>query len=68
MGPNNHLFEVNDKITGKRCEICSKLKIKSIERRSDVFIVNFDHISHLFLVFLLLARDKQMFARELFLV
>ena len=41
------------------CEICSKLKIKTPEqrqrRRSDVFIVNFEHILHLVLVFLLLT-------------
>ena len=46
----------------KRCEICSKLIIKTPERRqcrcSGVFIVNFEHISHLFLVFLLLTLNK----------
>ena len=40
----------------KRFEICSKLTIKTPERRhwrhSDVFNVNFGYISHLFLVFL----------------
>ena len=40
----------------KRCEICSKLIIKTAERRgSGVFIVNFEHISHLFPLFLLLT-------------
>ena len=42
-----------------RCEICSKLTIKTPERHqrhcSGVFIVNFEHISHLFLVLLLLT-------------
>ena len=42
-----------------RCEICSKLTIKIPERRqwrrSGIFIVNFEHISHLALVFLLLT-------------
>ena len=40
-----------------RCEICSKLTIKTPEqwRRSGVFIVKFEHISHLLLVFLLLT-------------
>ena len=42
--------------TRTRCEICSKLTIKTPERRqwrrSGVFIVNFEHISHLVLVFL----------------
>ena len=34
------------------CEICSKLTIKAYERRrhSGVFIVNFEHVSHLALV------------------
>ena len=43
-------------------EICSKLTIKAPERRhwgcSDVFIVNFEHISHLFVVFLLLNLSR----------
>ena len=48
------------------CEICSKLTIKTPERchwrRSGVFIVNFEHISHLFLVFLLLTLSRLMSA------
>ena len=51
-----YLFKVNNRNTGKRGEICTKLTVKTPERRqrrSDVFIVNFEHISHLFLVFLL---------------
>ena len=36
--------------TRKRCEICSKLTIKTLQRRRSVFIANFKHISHLFLV------------------
>ena len=41
----------------KLCEICSKLTIKIPERRrrSGIFMVNFEHISHLVLVFLLLT-------------
>ena len=39
--------------------MCSKLTIKTTERRrwrrSGVFIINFEHISHLGLVFLLLT-------------
>ena len=46
-----------------RREICSKLTIKTLEgrqgRRSSVFMVNFKHISYLFLVPLLLALDKK---------
>ena len=42
---------------------CSKLTIKTLKqgvkrRRSGVFIVNFEHISHLVLVFLLLILNK----------
>ena len=33
-----------------RCEICSKL-IKTSKWRSDVFVVNFEQIPHIFLVF-----------------
>ena len=44
------------------CEICSKLTIKTSEWRqwrcSDTFIVNFEHVSHLLLVFLLLNLTK----------
>ena len=67
---NFYLFKVNNKNTRKKCGICSKLTIKTPERRlcgaskgfmkafrrrSGVFIVNFEHILHLFLVFLLLT-------------
>ena len=39
---NIYLFKVNNKNTRKRCEICSKLIIKTAERRrSGVFIVDF---------------------------
>ena len=55
---NIYLFKVNNRNTRKRCEIRSKLTIIAPERRhcrcSGVFIINFGHISHLFLVFLLL--------------
>ena len=44
------------------CEICPKLTIKTPERhqwrRSGVFLVNFEHISHLILVFLLLTLSR----------
>ena len=54
-----YLLKVNNRNTGTRCEICSKLIIKTSERRlkrrSGVFIINFEHISHLVLVFLLLT-------------
>ena len=56
--PAFYLLKVNNRNARKRCEICSKLTIKTPKRhqqRSDVFIVNFEHISHLVLVFLSLA-------------
>ena len=41
------------------CEICSELTLKTPERRqwrrSGVFIANFEHMSRLILVFLLLS-------------
>ena len=44
-----YLLKVNKRNTRARCEICSKLTIKTSERRhwrlSGVFIVNFEHIS-----------------------
>ena len=46
-----YLLKVNNENTGTRCEICSKLT----GCRSGVFFVNFEHISHLVLVFLLLT-------------
>ena len=49
-----YLLKINTMNTRIRCEICSKLTIKTSERRQ-AFIVNFEHISHLILVFLLLT-------------
>ena len=53
------MFKFKNRNTGTKCEICSKLTIKIPERRywrrSGIFIVNFEHISHLALVFLLLT-------------
>ena len=55
----NYMFKVNNRNTRTRREICSKLTIKIPEgrqmRRSGTFILNFEHISHLVLVFLLLT-------------
>ena len=54
-----YLLKVNNINTRLRCDICSKLTIKTPGRRqwhrSGVFIVNFEHISHLALMFLLLT-------------
>ena len=48
---NIYFFKINNRNARKRSEICSKLAIKTPERhqwrRSGVFIVNFEHISHL---------------------
>ena len=56
---NINMPKVNKRNTSgkcKMCEICSKLTIKTAERRkwrlSGICIANFKHISHLFLVFL----------------
>ena len=55
----NYMFKVNNRDIRVRCKICLKLTIKSPERRhwrrSGVFIANFEHISHLALVFLLIT-------------
>ena len=49
---NIYLLKVNNRNIRRRCEICSKLITKTPERRQwhdcGVFIVNFEHISHLF--------------------
>ena len=60
----NYMSKVNKKKKQNRIrrEICSKLTLETPERwdscRSDVFIVNFKHISHLVLVFLLLTLSR----------
>ena len=55
---STYLFKVDNRNTGKRSEISLDLTIKTPERRhwcrSGVFIVNFEHISHLFLLLQLL--------------
>ena len=60
----NYTFKVNNRNTRTKCEICSKLTIKTPERRhwrrSGAFIVNFEHISHFVLVFLSLTLSRQM--------
>ena len=49
---HTYLLKVNNRNTRTRCEIYSKLTIKTTERRH---IVNFEYILHLVLVFLLLT-------------
>ena len=45
----NYMFKVNNRNTRARCKICSKLTIKTPERRqwrrSGVFIDNFEHFT-----------------------
>ena len=56
---NIYFFRVNNRKARKMYELCSNLTIKTPERRqwrgSGVFIVKFEHNSHLFPVFLLLT-------------
>ena len=53
-----YLFKVNSRKTRKRDEIYPKLKINAKESCSDVFIVNFEHISNFFVVFLFLTLNR----------
>ena len=50
-----YLFKVNNENTITMCEVCSKLTIKTPERRqwrhSGLFIVNFEQISYIVLMF-----------------
>ena len=60
---NTDMFKVinRNKVIIKTCEICSKLTIKQkyhTRRRSGVIIANFEQISDLFLVFLLLTLNN----------
>ena len=65
MAADIYLFKVKNG-NKKKCERCSKLTIKTPIRRqwrrSGVFIVNFKHISHLFLLFVLFTLSKLMLA------
>ena len=58
----NHMFKVNNRNTRTRREICRKLTTKTPERshcrHSNVFIINFEHISHLVLVFIWLTLSR----------
>ena len=59
------MLKGNNRNNRKRCEICSKLTPERHHwRRSGVFIVNFEHIFYLFLVFVLLTLIKQMLLRN----
>ena len=58
----NYMFKINSRNTRTSFEICSKLTIKIPQRRQwrryGIFTVNFEHISHLVLVFLLLTMSR----------
>ena len=60
-----NMFKVNNKLQNYVNEICSKLTIKTPERRQwrrcSVSVFNFEHISHFHLVFLLLTLNKLLF-------
>ena len=66
---NIYLLKVSNRNARKRIEVISKLTIKTPERRhwrhSGVFIVNFEHISHFFLMFLLLLWTSKCFFRKI---
>ena len=55
----NCMFKVNYKSNRTKCEICSKLTIKTT---NSSFIVNFEPISRLVLVFLLFTLSRKMLA------
>ena len=56
-----NMFKVKKKNTGTMCEICSKLTIKTPERRQfAISIFNSEHVLHLALVVLKLTLNKQM--------
>ena len=70
--PNdNYMFKISNRRTRTRCEICSKLTVKILERRqqrrSSIFIVNFERIYYLLLVFLLLTLNMKLAAWQLLL-
>ena len=50
-----YVLKVIYRKTRTRCEVCSKLTIKTLELCSGVFIVKFEHISHFVLVISLLT-------------
>ena len=57
-----YLVKVNHRNARTRCEICSKLTIKTLERRqwrcSGALVVNFQPVSYLVLMFLLLTLSR----------
>ena len=60
ISANIYLFKINDRKSRKSCEICSKLTIKTPERRQGrrfgVFLLTLNIFHTVFLVFLLLKK------------
>ena len=58
----SYLSQVSNRKSRTMCEICSELTVKTSKRcqlyRFGVFIVNFEQISHIVLVFALLILNK----------
>ena len=57
----NYMFEFNNRKTKKRCEICSKFTIKTVDIFVSLLLTL--HIFYTFLVFLLLSLSRQIFFR-----
>ena len=55
-----YLFKVNARNTRTRCEVCSKLIIKTPDRSFWCLYCNFEHTSYLVLVLLLLTLGRLM--------
>ena len=62
ISANIYLLKVSNKNSRKRCDICSNLTLKRSDRlqwsRCDVFINDFKHMWHLFLVLVLFSFNK----------
>ena len=62
------LVQSNNRNTKKWCEICSKLTIRTLirhhKRRCNDFIANFEQITYIVLMFLLLTLSNQMSAEK----
>lgn len=63
---NKYMFKVNKKNDSKRWRICLKLTIKTRKQHQrglcGVFIYNSEHISHVFLAYVLLNLSRSLFA------
>ena len=57
LGPSKHLLVPSQKQNIRKRNI-SEVIDERVESRSGVFVINFEYISHLFYVFLLLNLDS----------